>query len=414
MDIIRTATSKVREEELLLWSVRRYAADNIKSYFETDNRGESITLEKDANYDMTGFSLYPVSVGDENLSFNGNGATIKFANKEFDDIEQTKEGATTVMKTSEKSQHSLMQFGLFRNFAASSNKELKTYQLEISNIVLTGTIGSNTNSSGALICENISGAVNGDGMTINTHSLVMSDITLNNLYITGFNNNYATLLVRKIDSYSTVALNGISATYKKSKNTMPEYAASCLIGDVGGESAQNISMSFSSIALQDSAKTGEKAMFSKAMLLHSFQYPNGASCAAVYNFNLDDDWVKDSWDHHNATYGRELSESVEYKDLERCYYDTLRSGENIYVNKTNKNNSTTKVDFKNYVPYVFKKSSENITYHEIKVNVYVADILNGCGTYGHPFQIDSAAEMIAIANYIKDGTAGNGWKIRTF
>ncbi len=412
LDIIRTATSKVIEEELLLWSVRRYAADNIKSYFETDNRGESITLEKDANYDMTGYSFYPVSVGDENLSFNGNGATIKFANKEFDDIEQTKEGATTVMKTSENSQHSLMQFGLFRNFAASSNKELKTYQLEISNIVLTGTIGSNTNSSGALLCENISGAINGDGTTINTHSLVMSNITLNNLYITGFDNNYATLLVRKVDSYSTVALNNISATYKKSENTMPEYAASCLIGDVGGASAQNISMSFSSIALQDGAKKDEKAMFSKAMLLHSFQYPNGASCAAVYNFNLDDDWVKDSWDHHNATYGRELSKSVEYKDLERCYYDTLRSGENIYVNNTNKNNSTTKVDFENYLPYVFEKSSENNTYHEIKVNVYVADILNGCGTYGHPFQIDSAAEMIAIANYIKDGTAGNGWKIR--
>ena len=412
LDIIRTATSKVREEELLLWSVKRYAADNIKSYFETDSEDKKITLEKNANYDMTGYSFYPVSVGDENLSFNGNGATIKFANKEFDNYEQTKDGSTTVMKTSGTSQHSLMQFGLFRNFAASSNKELKTYQLEISNIVLTGTIGSNTNSSGALLCENISGAVNGDGMTINTHSLVMSDITLNNLYITGFDNNYATLLVRKIDSYSTVALNGISATYKKSESTMPEYAASCLIGDVGGESAQNISISFSSIALQDSAKTGEKAMFSKAMLLHSFQYPDGASCAAVYNFNLDDDWVEDSWNHHNATYGSELSESVEYSDLERCYYDTSRSGENIYVNKTNKNNSTTKVDFKNYVPYVFKKSSENNTYHEIKVNVYVTDILNGCGTYGHPFQIDSAAEMIAIANYIKDGTAGNGWKIR--
>lgn len=409
LDIIRTATSKVREEELLLWSVRRYAADNIKSYFETDNGGESITLEKEADYDMTGYSFYPVSVGDENLSFNGNGATIKFANKEFDNLEQTKDGSTTVMKTSGTSQHSLMQFGLFRNFVASSNNESKTYQLEISNIVLTGTIGSNTNSSGALLCENISGAVNGDGMTINTHSLVMSDITLNNLYITGFDNNYATLLVRKIDSYSTVALNGISATYKKSESTMPEYAASCLIGDVGGESAQNISMSFSSIALQDSAKT---AMFSKAMLLHSFQYSNGASCAAVYNFNLNDDWVEDSWNHHNATYGRELSESVEYKDLERCYYDTCRSGENIYVNKTNKNNSTTKVDFKDYLPYVFENSSKNNTYHEIKVNVYVADILNGCGTYGHPFQIDSAAEMIAIANYIKDGTAGNGWKIR--
>lgn len=411
------------EKQLLIWSVSRYAADNIKGYFGAYNgKGEeSVQLEKGKKYDLTGYSYYPVSVGsEETLTFDGNGATIQFDNKGFDKKEEKKENSTTVMKSGESSQHALMHFGLFRNYIASNPKEIKTYTLTVNNMTLTGSVGRTATglTSGALICETVEGAVT-NNTTINTHSLSISDITMSNLYVTGYeDSSYAPLLINKIGSYTSVSLNKVKANYTKNTEDMPDLAASSLIGDAGGNKAQNISLSFSSIALQDGAKDNESAMFSRAMLLNSFRYPSGASCAAIYNFDLADDWTGKTWTHHNTTYGNEISESVEYKDEEHWYYDTRKKKTNIYVNKTDSGKSGTANDapkFNGYKPYVFENSTKNKSeeYHEIKVNVYVVDILHGCGTYGHPFQIDSADELVAIADYIRTGTAGSGWVIRS-
>ena len=411
------------EKQLLTWSVSRYAADNIKEYFGAYNgKGEEcVQLKENKTYDLTGYSYYPVSVGsEETLTFDGKGATIQFDNEGFDKKEEKKENSTTVMKSGESSQHALMHFGLFRNYIASNPKEIKTYTLTVKNMTLTGSVGQTATglTSGALICETVEGAVT-NNTTINTHSLSISDITMNNLYVTGHkDSSYAPLLINKIGSYTSVSLNKVKANYTKSTENMPALAASSLIGDAGGEKAQNISLSFSSIALQDGAKENESAMFSRAMLLNSFRYPSGASCAAVYNFDLADDWTNKAWTHHNTTYGKEISESVEYEDEEHWYYDTRKAKTDIYVNKNNSETSGTAEeapDFKEYKPYVFENSTKlkNTEYHEIKVNVYVVDILNGCGTYGHPFQIDSADELVAIADYIRTGSAGTGWVIRS-
>lgn len=410
------------EKQLLTWSVSRYAADNIKEYFGAYNgKGEeSVQLKENKTYDLTGYSYYPVSVGsEETLTFDGNGATIQFDNEEFDKKEETKENSTTVMKSGESSQHALMHFGLFRNYIASNPKEIKTYTLTVKNMTLTGSVGQTVTglTSGALICETVEGAVT-NNTTINTHSLSISDITMNNLYVTGHkDSSYAPLLINKIGSYTSVSLNKVKAAYTKNTG-MPDFAASSLIGDAGGVKAQNISLSFSSIALQDGAKENKSAMFSRAMLLNSFRYPSGASCAAVYNFDLADDWTDKTWTHHNTTYGNEISESVEYEDEEHWYYDTRKKKTDIYVNETDSGKSGTAENapkFETYKPYVFENSIKNKSaeYHEIKVNVYVVDILNGCGTYGHPFQIDSADELVAIADYIKTGSAGTGWIIRS-
>lgn len=404
------------EEQLLTWSVRRYAATNIKEYFGTHdgNGNESVQL-KNKTYDLTGYSYYPVSVGsEENLTFNGNGATIKFDNESIDAKEKTKENTTTVMKTNTASQHRLMHFGLFLDFKASAPTEIRTYTLTVQNMKLTGNVGEISNSiSGALLCGTVAGA--STNTTINTHGLSVSGITLEDLYVAGYQEStYAPLLINQIGSYTAVSLNSIKGSYTKSGN-MPQYAASSLIGDAGGKDAQNISLSFSSIALQDGAKENETVMFSRAMLLNTFCYPSGASCAATYNFNLADDWSGNTYAHNNATYGKEISESTEYKDEEHWYYDTRKNGANIYVNKkspTKKDETDIEPDFKQYKPYVYEPYTTNGEYHEIKVNVYVVDILNGCGTYGHPFQIASPEEMVAIAEYMRTGNAGSGWKIR--
>lgn len=413
LDIIRTNNpsnkeSIANEEQLLCWSVRRYAADNIKSYFGSYE--ENVKLTENINYNMTGYSYYPVSVdSEESLTFDGNGATIQFDNEGFD----TKEGAksTTIMKTNNNSQHKLMQFGLFRDFAASTPTKVATYILSIKNLKLTGSIGNIKESfSGALVCGTVKGSI--QTTVINTHSLQINNIESSNLYVTGYTDTqYAPLLVNLIDFYTSVSLNQIKGSYTKN-DSMPNHAASSLVGSVGGEKAQNISLSFASMALQDGAKDSKSAMFSRSMLLNSFRYPTGASCAAVYNFNLEDDWENGIFKHHNVTYGKEISESVEYKDQEHWYYDTRRNGKNIYVNTKNPTKTDNAPDFSKYLPYVHVEKN-NSNYHEIKVNVYIVDILNGCGTYGHPFQINSAEEMAAIADYIRTGTAGNGWTIRS-
>lgn len=408
------------EEQLLTWSVRRYAASNIKGYFGAYDslENESVQLTN-KTYDLTGYSYYPVSVGsEENLTFDGNDATIKFDNESIDTKEETKKNTTTVMKTNTASQHRLMHFGLFLDFKASAPTEIKTYTLTVQNMKLTGNVGGILDSfSGALLCGTVAGAVT--NTTINTHGLSVSGVTLENLYVAGYQKKdsklpYAPLLINQIGSYTAVSLNDIKGSYTKSEN-MPEYAASSLIGNAGGNTAQNISLSFSSIALQDGAKSGKQVMFSRAMLLNSFCYPSGASCAATYNFNLADDWNATSYTHDNVTYGKEISESAEYQDEEHWYYDTRKNHTNIFVNTDDsekKGEADSAPPFSSYKPYVYTSYDANKGYHEIKVNVYVVDILNGCGTYGHPFQIDSAEEMVAIAEYMSNGNAGSGWKIR--
>ena len=144
LDTIRTSNASkseniANEGQLLCWSVGRYAADNIKLYFGSYEG--NVKLTENRTYNMTGYSYYPVSVdSEESLTFDGNGATIQFDNEGFDTKEGTK--STTVMKTNENSQHKLMQFGLFRDFAASDPTKVATYILSIKNLKLTGSVGN--------------------------------------------------------------------------------------------------------------------------------------------------------------------------------------------------------------------------------------------------------------------------------
>lgn len=399
-------------QQLVLWSVGRYAAANIKQYFCAN--ADTVTLKQGGSYDMGGYSFYPTSVEQtETLTFDGNDATITFDNSAFNTAEDTK--SSTKMKTDAASQHSMLHYGLFRDYKASGATAMKTYTLTVKNLTLTGNIGHNTSASGVILCGEVSGGNTNN--TINTHSLIVDRITLQNLRIAGYADaDSAPLCVNSVGSYTSVSLSNIKASYKQEGNG-PAHAAGSLMGNAGGDTAQNISMSFGSLAIQDGAKAGEKAMFSKAVLLNTFVYPDGASCAAVYNFDRTDDWQDTTWSHHNVTYGKEISDSTEYKGQQHWYYDSCREGNKIYVNKKSAGEVEEKPSFSAYLPYVGspygpKGTQNTVKYHEIKVNVYVVDIIEGCGTYGHPFRISTAEQMVVIAEYIRTGTAGNGRKIR--
>lgn len=93
--------------------------------------------------------------------------------------------------------------------------------------------------------------------------------------------------------------------YKGDQN----YAATSLIGNVGSEKGQNISLIFSNIKFDAS---NENSIFKNATLLESFQHSDGAGSSAIYNYKWDDDWGTDSAGNikHNVTYGREVSDTI--------------------------------------------------------------------------------------------------------
>lgn len=420
--VAQTDNNIADANQLLCWSVSRYAATNIKTYFGSDSSSVKLT---GTTYDMRGLSYYPITVskgGD--LTFDGNNATIILDNETIEKAELIKSStvfstrsATVANNDTSKSQHYLMHFGLFYNINETSDTNAN-YTINVGKITFKGNSGIDSlGKSGVLVSGTVSGMAN--STNVYTQTLNAHDINFDDFYVVGTNKSGA-LLVNKVVNNAGLIINNIAGSYE-AKEGMPDVAATSLIGDVGGTAAsvKNISLSFSSISLQDGHKPGKKPMFSNAMLLNSFVYPKNSGCTAVYNFNVEDDFTGSVWDHHNVTYGREIDVSTEYQDREHWYYNTQDSVPKVTVNKTSNTKETYSNEFSTdgYLPYVYNKGNvwvEEGTDHEIKVNVLVSDVINGCGTYGHPYEINSAAELQAIADYIQSSatTPGNGWRVR--
>ena len=183
-------------------------------------------------------------------------------------------------------------------------------------------------------------------------------------------------------------------------------AGSSLLGNIGGSDKTQISLTFNKMKLPDKPY-GNGGIFTHATFLESFQYKSGGIGTAIYNFYKAEDWNGT----HDVTYGSEISDSVEYKDLQHWYYDEQTYGQSAgYVRYENPNDTGEEPDFKAYLPYVYDKQST--ASHEIKVNQRIADLLDGCGTYGHPYKITTALEMKTIADYIATATPQTGWKVQ--
>ena len=100
------------------WSARLLAANNIKDYIHEG----SISIPS-GDIDLNGYSYYPVDTGGCEIN---NDTTFTFYNKEFNDSEKSKNGNTDNYSrtTSAKSQHYMMQSGIFRNCNSSTNNPL--------------------------------------------------------------------------------------------------------------------------------------------------------------------------------------------------------------------------------------------------------------------------------------------------
>lgn len=384
-------------EELLIWSVYRYAASNLKQYFSfsgvaTSNIGGTESTK--ASFDMNGLSYYPVDIGSENITLQY--ANVKFYNA---DIEEKEAGNKL---TREETQHYTMHCALFHDFEVESTSSDVTYTLTVNGVSFDGTVGVVNGGSGALICGKVEGLNNGTNAAICKVVLADEDNRTKAVKLSGISvdstADYCPVLINSFADYSALEANYI-ITEQETK------AGSSLFGKVEKQTAEgSVAAVNVSIVLEGTIKLNETkdAVFTKTTLFHSLHFSDGS---ASYNFNKSKDYDgSDKYTHHSATHGNELADGVsaEYAGLLGNYLD----GGKIPTDS-----------LASHLPYVAHSPAtkedayklEN-NWHEVAVNVRFNDLTGGCGTYGHPYMVD-AATLTSMANYINTGRASNGWQL---
>lgn len=392
-------------EKLLLWSAYRYAPEGIRSTIVpngTTGLDDSITIT--GTIDLAGYSYYPTQPSGEVTVEN---ATITFC---YSKIKAEQNGNKL---NSDATQHENMHCGLFRTVANGD--------LTVKNVTLRGTVGPVINdgkssedtdgasgsSSGALVCRYVYGSSDGNGTKIRKISI--DGLTLNNLIVDGANsatdaNAYMPLLINEMQKYVSLNAKNIKTTGYMSDTK----AATSLFGKLGvGSEADQVTAKFEQISLPSQKN---KTIFTHASLLESFGYGSTSTGSADYTFTKAD---ADA-DAGKVTYGSEIDGSTEYPGKQLWYYDEATYGAvSGYVTVDGKKDGDVRPWFGGYLPYVYKgKATESgVQYHEIKVNQRIPKLVEGCGTYGDPYAVKDATEMNAIANYINNQTALDGWEV---
>ncbi|MBD8930696.1 MAG: hypothetical protein EGQ79_00885 [Ruminococcus sp.] len=381
-------------EELVLWSCAVYANSNIKKYFYTFNNQESLNPTISGTLNMDKYSYYPIHL---NTGVQIKDATITFYNEQIEQAE--KDNKSTQATT--QSQHYMMHCGLFLDHSVNETAT----SIILSTVTFAGSIGKvKSNASGVLFSGTVQGSESNGRQ--NTAKMNLNNIGLSGLKITDYkDSSYAPLLINQIGSYTKTEIKSLST----SGYTAGTAVASSLIGNAGSENGHQINMGFSGIVLPDKPAdaTKKEGIFTHATLLESYKYAANDTSVATYNFYKSGDWKSDGTYNHQVTYGKEISNSTEYKDLQKWYYDIATYNKDEGLVKTGTNST----DFSTWLPYVSVSYNENNHSHEIKVNQRVFDITEGCGTYGDPYVIQNAGEMEIISEYMRTNLPRTDWKI---
>lgn len=414
LDVYKNGKATTGGAKAVEWSAKLFAANNIKAYINSTN----IDFPTDAEIDLTGYSFYPVDTNGCNIKSN---STITFENNGFnqsemvssinsDNYARTTDGIDGTNLTNYHNQHYMMQCGLFRNENGAVTISGK--------LTFKGNIGKVNGGSGALVCGSVADDTNTTKKSVKiTGSIVLDDLYVNDtsLSLNG-ENSYAPLLINKIGNMTEITIQNVSQkkhsmTAEKYYKGGQNYAATSLIGNVGSEKGQNISLTFSNIKLDAS---NENSIFKNATLLESFQHSDGAGSSAIYNYKWDDDWGTDSAGNikHNVTYGKEVSDTIKNRvdDVSRQNkYHGDWSRDDRYTSP-DKNNATEEYSFASYKPYVAKSYDTTQNYDEIDVNLERPYLDEGCGTYSDPYILD-ASTLAEVARVISTAAPTNGWEV---
>lgn len=410
LDVYKNGKATTGGAKAVEWSAKLFAANNIKAYINSTN----IDFPTDPEIDLTGYSFYPVDTNGCNIKSN---STIIFDNKGFNMSEKVlnnnhprhtngNDSVNPSKNDDSRTQHYMMQCGLFRNENGAVTISGK--------LTFKGNIGKVNNGSGALVC----GSVADDTNTSKKSVKITGSIVLDDLYVNDGEtiSDYAPLLINKIGNMTEITIQNVSQK-KHSRTTAKydkggqNYAATSLIGNVGSEKGQNISLTFSNIKLDAS---NENSIFKNATLLESFQHSDGAGSSAIYNYKWDDDWGTDSAGNikHNVTYGKEVSDTIKNRvdDVSRQNkYHGDWSRDDRYTSPV-KNNATEEYSFTSYKPYVAISYDTTQNYDEIDVNLERPYLDEGCGTYSDPYILD-ASTLAEVARVISTTAPTNGWEV---
>lgn len=406
-----------RPEYLLLWCARLYAPLEVKNYiapvaaiFDGNNIGSS-SGDSIASIDLTGYSFYPTNVSNREVKIKN--AKITLCYSKIKDEQQNNK------VNSSATQHENMHCGLIRTIG---NKNLA-----VGNVTLSGTVGRVVNDpesstdpksvSGALVLRCAYGA---SGTKMST--IKIDTLTLDGLRVDGSEDgNYAPLLINAITRYVNLDVKNVTTSNYADDSGANKIAASSLFGNLGDEKAVMITANFQDITVPSSKTDG---IFTHASLLESFAYDSTKSgSSASYVFYSEKHINEDpSFTYCEPTYGAEIDSKgndSEYEGQQRWYNDEkgYMTDDNLVTDGSITANED-KPQFANkYLPYVYKSkegSGEHAhdIFHEIKVNQRVSNLLTGCGTYGDPYALTNATEVVTVANYINGKeSAADGWQI---
>ena len=381
-------------ENLVLWSVSQYAAENIGTYFR---KSPTNTTTITGDIDLTGCSYYPVTPLCEVKIGDGSSDTILiFGYESMNALEKDNK-----LLSDTEHQHHLMQHGLLYNVVQN---------VTVNKLAMKGSVGKETDNSGALIF----GSVKGD-TTTKTVVVTLKEVTLSGIRVAGIqeSDTYAPLLINRMEQAVRLAVDTLSTGDGYTSGSETIYAATSLIGYVGSATATKLTLSFSNIALDGRVSADLKnstsvynngkvpveyhtnhTIFTRATLLESFMYSSSGS--GSYNFNSDDSMV---------TYGVELTNSGTVgrnPDMQCQYYDA-----DVYItdelNNTTADEAYVKNRYKDTVFLRYIHSQQNITTgnYELDINQRSSGLLEGCGTYGDPYIIKDALQLTSLAAYIQ-------------
>lgn len=411
LDVYRTNyVNETGGAKATVWSARVFAASNIKKYICDKDPG----FPKDETIDLRRYSYYPVDTNNLTISSS---STIIFDNKGFNMSEKVSnnnhprhtngnDSVNPSKNDDSRTQHYMMQCGLFRNENGAVTISGK--------LTFKGNIGKVNGDSGALVCGSVADDTNTTKKSVKiTGSIVLDDLYVNDtsLSLNG-ENSYAPLLINKIGNMTEITIQNVSQ--KKHSRTTEQYykggqnyAATSLIGNVGSEKGQNISLTFSNIKLDAS---DVNSIFKNATLLESFQHSDGAGSSAIYNYKWDDDWGTE--EKHNVTYGKEVSDTIK-NSLDNVSRQNKYHGDwsrDDRYTSPDQNNATEEYSFTEYKPYVAISYDTTQNYDEIDVNLERPYLDEGCGTYSDPYILD-ASTLAEVARVISTAAPTNGWEV---
>lgn len=393
--------------KLLLRSLYVYAQSNLQQYFVKGSDDFKLT----GKIDLTGVSYYPMS----------RAITIQDATVIFD---YTKMNTNTKKQYSDSSQqHYQMQTGLFSKISQ---------KFTVNGLTLQGTFGKyEEGKAGVLICDSI---------VQESANKEQAGITITNLTLDGIQCKDGTdlpLLVNSVGSNTAISMNDVTFTRGAYTTLGLNKVASALMGKVGSSTAQKISLEFSNMDLN---RAGNDSIFKTAIFATAFQYGDGAS-GGSYNFESTTKKITFGKEISNGVSGTVSGRNLYNKDNvtgQVWYLDTFgNTTAGSYVgadkaaiktgNETGNKPANSPQDFSGYLPYIGKPENSANKDYELDINQKAVYLVDGCGTYGHPWVIQDVSreggvqtlftgedQMMTVMKLLDDtGRNGTAIKINT-